>query len=67
MKKRASAMSAECSGRSTTILKLNEFESSVFLLNEFSSVYFTGNLSSSAPHQDFCGHLGSFVIICICL
>ena len=25
-------------------------------------VYFTGNLSSPAPHQAFCGNLGSIVI-----
>ena len=30
--------------------------------NEFSFVYFTGNFRSPAPHQVFCGSLGSIVI-----
>ena len=30
--------------------------------NRFYFVYFTGNLSSPAPHQEFCGNLESFVI-----
>ena len=33
-----------------------------FCSERIASVYFTGNLSSPAPHQAFCGNLGSIVI-----